>query len=214
MDRCPTCKASFKDGLLSPGAFPIIKASKELIEEYLGKQSDLCSKCGRAKLDEAKKLLSDETKELKETIEELIQALPIITIVPPLNWDYEVLNIVGGTVAMGTGFFSELSGSVVEATGTNSGALRAKLLKGERQCQQQVIKECMALGGNGVIGAAIDYDEIGGGIKGIGMLVVKIFGTAIRLKNLSVLGEERASKIAMLYDRMNRLDYLRKYKNM
>jgi uncharacterized protein YbjQ (UPF0145 family) len=211
MDRCPTCKASFKDGLLSPGAFPIIKASKELIEEYLGTQTDLCSKCGRTKLEDAKKLLSDETKELKETIGELTLALPILTIVPPAHWDYEVLNIVGGTVAMGTGFISEISGGVADLTGANSGTLRAKLLKGERQCQQQIIRECMALGGNGVIGAAIDYDEIGG-LKG--MLVVKIFGTAIRLKNLSVLGEERASKITMLYDKMNRLDYLRKYKNM
>jgi uncharacterized protein YbjQ (UPF0145 family) len=211
MDRCPTCKASFKDGLLSPGAFPIIKVPKELIEEYLGQQTDLCSKCGRAKLEEAKKLLNDEIKELKQAIDELTQVIPLITIVPPTNWDYDVLNMVGGTVAMGTGLISDLSGAMADLAGSNSGALRAKLLKGERQCQQQVIKECMELGGNCVIGVTIDYDEIGG-LKG--MLVVKIFGTAVRLKNMNVLGEKRVSKIVALGNKLNRMDYLRKYQNL
>lgn len=59
-------------------------------------------------------------------------------------------------------------------------------------CFAQLRKQALDLGGNAVIATDIDYSEVGGEK---GMLMVCMGGTAIKLKNTSALGQDRANKI-------------------
>lgn len=72
-------------------------------------------------------------------------------------------------------------------------------------CFAQLRKQAIDLGGNAVIATDIDYSEVGGEK---GMLMVCMGGTAVKLKNCSILGDDRSRNIEVLTKYNERLKFL------
>lgn len=211
MENCPTCGASFKVSLLKSPVNRLSDNEQAIISDYFGVQSQLCSKCGSDKLKDAKAQMNSEMSKLNKELPILMNEIPILTTEAPVGWACEHINIVGGTIAMGTGFLSELSSSVNDALGTSSNTLRKKLLGGETQCRQQMLLEAVELGANAVVGARVDYDEIGS-IKS--MILVKMFGTAVRITDFSSFSDVKRDALFSLSEKSRRLSLLNSYKNL
>jgi uncharacterized protein YbjQ (UPF0145 family) len=96
--------------------------------------------------------------------------------------------MVTGQSVTGTGVISEFTSSWTDFFGAQSNRYNAKLKAGEQLCFAQLRKQAADMGGNAVIATDIDYSEVGGDK---GMLMVCMAGTAVRLKNLDVLSENR-----------------------
>lgn len=189
---CPNCGTKLKIGILSS----VTLASKNLtaiINEYHDKKADgYCSKCVG---DLQSKYLSQfqrECEDVRNKLQSLIHAVPVVSTHSPLNWDYEILSMVTGQSTTGTGVISEFTSSFTDLFGAQSGRFNRKLKAGEDMCFAQLRKQALDLGGNAVIATDIDYSEVGGEK---GMLMVCMGGTAIKLKNTSALGQDRANKI-------------------
>jgi len=69
-------------------------------------------------------------------------------------------------------------------------------------------KKTLDLGGNAVIAVDIDYSEIGS-LKG--MLMVCMAGTAIKIRNAQILGEERMHCIEAMSEMNKRINELSLY---
>lgn len=76
-------------------------------------------------------------------------------------------------------------------------------------CFAQLRKQTLDIGGNAVIATDIDYSELG---ASKGMIMVCMAGTAIKLKNPNVLGEQKANQIDELVVVNDRLYHLGQYK--
>ena len=113
--------------------------------------------------------------------------------------------MVTGQSTTGTGVVSEFTSSFTDLFGAQSGRYNKKLKAGEEMCFAQLRKQAIDIGGNAVIATDIDYSEVGGDK---GMLMVCMAGTAIKLRNLSVLGKERELKIGELNKFNDRLKIL------
>ena len=150
------------------------------------------------------KVINEKNSVLKE-IEILISNIPVISAQNPLNWDYEILDMVTGQSTTGTGVIAEFTSTFSDMFGLQSGRFNKKLKNGEDLCFSQIRKKAIDIGGNAVIATDIDYSEVGGDK---GMLMVCMGGTAVRLKNLEILGEERSKNIAKLMEVNTRLNYL------
>ena len=68
----------------------------------------------------------------------------------------QYLNIVHGDVVLGTGFLSELSRSVSDMVGGQSGSMEGKFSKAKSLAQDEMLKNAYAKGANAIIG--IDFD--------------------------------------------------------
>lgn len=209
MDNCPTCGTSFKVSLLKATTTPMSNVEQSLISDYFGEQPPLCSKCGANKLKESKEKLNNEILKLGDELPKLLGIMPILTTDAPKEWACEYLTMVGGTISMGTGFLSEISSGFNDMFGTSSNTLRKKLLGGETQCRQEMLVEATVLGGNAVVGARVDYDEIG---AGKGMLLVKIFGTAVKITDFSSFSDTKKQNLLSIAEKSKRLSLLNDYK--
>lgn len=210
MDNCPTCGTSFKVSLLKTVVNRLSDNDQDLISDYFGIQPQLCTKCGATKLKDATQQMNSEIAKLNKELPKLMDEIPILTTEAPSEWLCEHLNMVGGTIAMGTGLLSEISSGLNDTFGTSSNTLRKKLLGGEKQCRQQMLLEAVELGGNAVVGARVDYDEIGS-VKS--MLLVKMFGTAVRIQDLSRFSDAKREALLSLDKKSKRLILLTEYKN-
>jgi len=151
-----------------------------------------CTKCGDGLYEQCKDHLVLDVRELTTELEESIDYVPVLSIQLPQGWEYDVLAIVTGQSVSGTGVIAEFTSSFSDLFGTQSSTLSGKLRGGEKYCFNQVRKRALDLGGNAVIGTDIDYSEVGS-IRG--MLLVCMAGTAVRLKNVNILGEDRKDKL-------------------
>lgn len=208
--NCPNCKSELKSGLLSSTS--MLDARKTaIINEYHDQKSEgYCSKCGKDLLDKYETRLHEEKQELTAKLQRLIGIVPVISAHSPLNWHYRVIDMVTGQSTTGTGVISEFTSSFTDLFGAQSGRHNKKLKAGEDMCFVQLRKHALDKGGNAVIATDIDYSEIGGGK---GMLMVCMAGTAVKLENLEVLGEQKAKHMDELVRLNQRLLHLNKYPN-
>ena len=116
--------------------------------------------------------------------------------------------MVTGQSTTGTGVIAELTSSFSDLFGVQSGRFNKKLKGGEDICFAQLRKQTLDLDGNAVIATDIDYSEVGGDK---GMFMVCMGGTAIKLKNTNILGQERANKIIELIQLNERIKILYSY---
>jgi uncharacterized protein YbjQ (UPF0145 family) len=147
-----------------------------------------------------------EQSEVSHNLQKNISVVPVVSTHSPLNWDYDILSMVTGQSTTGTGVISEFSSSFTDFFGVQSSRFNKKLKAGEEICFAQLRKQALDLGGNAVIATDIDYSEVGGAK---GMLMVCMGGTAIKLKNTNILGQDRECKmedLAKLNDRINILN--------
>jgi len=206
--KCPNCGTELKGGLMS--SVKLLNSEKtSVINEYYDKKSDgYCSKCGKELYSKYKSELLTEKDKLTTKIQQLIKNLPVISTHSPLNWDYNILDMVTGQSTTGTGVISEFTSSFTDLFGAQSGRHNTKLKAGEDMCFTQLRKQTLDQGGNAVIATDIDYSELG---ASKGMIMVCMAGTAVKLNNSEVLGEEKAKLINELIKINDRLRHLGKY---
>lgn len=206
LSDCANCSTKFKGGLLS-SVSPLSENKVRIINEYHdNKASGYCNKCGSELYSRYKFQVISERDSLSHKMTKLIDTVPVISTHSPLNWDYDILSMVTGQSTTGTGVISEFTSSFSDLFGVQSGRFNKKLKGGEEICFAQLRKQALDLGGNAIIATDIDYSEVGGDK---GMLMVCMGGTAIKLKNTAVLGQERADRIvelAKLNERMKVLN--------
>jgi uncharacterized protein YbjQ (UPF0145 family) len=205
---CPHCKTKLKNGLLS--SVTLLNDDKiDVINEYIDNPSDAyCTKCGNDLYAKYYHILIEEKKKLTQEMYNLIDSIPVISIHTPLNWKYDILEMVTGQSTTGTGVVSEFTSSFTDLFGAQSGRYNQKLKAGENMCLAQLRKQTLDLGGNAVIGTDIDYSEVGGQK---GMLMVCMGGTAINVINIEVLGKDRADNIVRVKELNERIDELNEY---
>jgi uncharacterized protein YbjQ (UPF0145 family) len=206
-DECPNCKAKLKSGLLNSNAL-LSDLSNSIIKEFVNdKSTSYCAKCGKTLLTEGVEKIRQERIDLRSKFGEQLSAVPVVSIHSPINWDYDVLGIVTGQSATGTGVFSEFAQSFSDFFGSQSGTINNKLREGENLCFTQVRISTLDLQGNAILAADIDYSELGGGR---GIIMVCITGTAVRLKNPNILGDDKAKQISDLTEMRQRIVLLSK----
>jgi uncharacterized protein YbjQ (UPF0145 family) len=205
LTNCPNCNLKLKEGLLS-SVLLLTEGKTKIINEFHSEKSTAyCNKCGTELYEKYKLQLLKERNKKNTNLQHFIDAVPVVSTHSPLNWDYEILSMVTGQSTTGTGVISEFTSSFTDLFGVQSGRLNRKLKGGEDLCFAQLRKQTLDLGGNAVIATDIDYSEVGGG-KGI--LMVCMGGTAINLKNPTILGQDRADKIDSLSKLNTRLNFL------
>lgn len=94
----------------------------------------------------------------------------------------EVLGMVSGEAILGANIFKDLFASVRDIVGGRSGAYEKELRRAKEIAIQEMEDECVALGGNAVVGVDLDYESLQIG-QGGNMLMVSASGTAVRLKS-------------------------------
>lgn len=207
LTNCPYCNATIKSGLLSSTTLAMPEITYIINMYHEPKAGRHCSKCvdklARIYVPRFKK----EKIDLFNSIRKSIGEIPVITINNPIGWEYDVISTVTAQTTTGTGVISEVTSSFTDLFGAQSGRYNNKLKEGENLCFAQLRKQAIDLGANAIIATDIDYAEVGG-LKG--MLMVCMAGTAINLKNLNVLGEERATKIEKTKENVKELNRLEK----
>ncbi|MEX0966774.1 MAG: heavy metal-binding domain-containing protein [Bacteroidia bacterium] len=206
---CPNCRAELKTGLMSNTKLLSADKAKIINEYHDQKSGNYCNKCGKELYDKYKSKLIDEKSRITNKLQDMISAIPVISTHSPLNWDYNILDMVTGQSTTGTGVISEFTSSFTDLFGAQSGRHNKKLKAGENMCFAQLRKLTLDAGGNAVIATDIDYSELG---DGKGMIMVCMAGTAVKLKNSEVLGQQRAKLIEELVSLNNRLQHLEQFK--
>lgn len=205
---CPNCQAELKSGLMS--SVKLLSSKKTaIINEYHGEISEVyCNKCGNELYEKYKWQLDSEKNKLSKQLQSLISNIPVISTHTPLNWDYEIIEMVTGQSTTGTGVITEFTSSFTDLFGAQSGRHNKKLKAGETMCFNQLRKQSLDLGANAIIATDIDYSEVG---AGKGMLMVCMAGTAVKLKNPDVLGKVKSEKIEKLVSINDRFRHLEQY---
>ena len=201
-DQCPNCGSQLKSSILG-GNYLLADAKVKAINFYHEpKSASYCGKCGNALYEKYHPMLRSEEAKLSKELGGIIAHMPIVTTHTPFGWEFDVLGIVTGQSVAGTGITSELSSAFNDFLGTQSGTLAGKLSGGEVICMNLLRKKALDMGGNAIIAADIDYAELGA-IKG--MIMVCMAGTAVRIRNIDVLGKKKVeviSKMTSLNDRL------------
>jgi uncharacterized protein YbjQ (UPF0145 family) len=209
MDKCPNCNREIKSSMMSK--VQLLDEKKiGVINLYNEVQKNAyCNKCGNSLFEEAKEKWVKERQRLYKEIRDNLNIVPAVSTHSPLNWDYDIIDIVTGQATMGTGFFTEWNSGWADIWGTDSKFHNDKIKKAEKLSFDQVKKQALDLGGNALIATDIDYAEVGG-VKG--MIMVCITGTAIRLKNFEILGQERQKNFEKLSEKYSRMVKISQYK--
>lgn len=193
--NCPNCRAELKSGLISSNKL-LSEAKTKVINEYHEPRSEgYCGKCGKELYEKYRSQVIAERNETANQIYALSTVIPVISSHSPLNWDYDILQMVTGQSTTGTGVISEFTSSFTDLFGAQAARYNNKLKAGENLCFAQLRKQTLDIGGNAVIATDIDYSELG---ADKGMIMVCMNGTAIRLKNLAILGAEKSDSISKL----------------
>jgi len=88
----------------------------------------------------------------------------------------EYLGIVSSVAVLGTGFLSELGGSVADLFGTRAGGFQDKLNRAREIVLQEVKEQAVQRGGDAIVGLDLDYMTLAAN-----MLMVSANGTAVKL---------------------------------
>lgn len=185
-DNCPNCKEAFREAFFNSNHITPSSLT-DFINEFSGiKAEAFCDKCKGPLVNRSRDQLHTKLNLVKNSLQGLINDVPVITLQNPRNWDFQVMDMVTAQSVTGTGVVSEISSSISDLFGSQSNRLNTKLKNGEDICKTQIRLAAVSLGANAVIALDIDYAEVGGDK---GMLMVCMAGTAIRLNNPEVLGE-------------------------
>ena len=87
--------------------------------------------------------------------------------------------LIAANQVAGTGFFKDLTASLSDFFGGNSGAYRESMNELREEVIKSLKEKAVELGANAVIGVRLDFDNISA--KDMSMFMVSIQGTAVRL---------------------------------
>ncbi len=88
----------------------------------------------------------------------------------------EYLGIVSSVAVLGTGFLSELGGSVADLFGTRASGFQDKLNRAREIVLQEVKEQAVQRGSDAIVGLDLDYMTLAAN-----MLMVSANGTAVKL---------------------------------
>ena len=91
---CPNCGIKLRSGLLSSVLLLSTNKTKVINVYYDKKATDYCNKCGTDLYSKYKLQLIRERDEVSRNLQNLIDAVPVVSTHSPLNWDYEILSMV------------------------------------------------------------------------------------------------------------------------
>ncbi len=204
MAECLNCSKSVNENEIFP------EDAVELINKYTGgTATGYCIKCSKSKYLDSMEKLTKEKGGWESYFKKKIMIIPTLTLPSPLNWDYDSLGIVSGQITIGMGLMGDLSSTFANLTGGQSSDYNQKILTGEMTCLNQIRLRALQLGGNAVIGVDINYSTAGGTKE---LLMVTAVGTAIKLKNLDVLGANNKTELEELTKKSEGFVPLLKYK--
>lgn len=167
MKECPRCGAHHKDDALTE-----------------------CPFCGR-ELGPLAAEVDAKRKALTESLKSRLSAVPLLSIpMPP--WDFSPIAMVTAQSVTGTGVFTDFVSITTDGLGLQSGAFKKKLRHGESLCRNALRYDAIQMGAHAVIGVDVDYADVGG-VRS--MLMVCMTGTAVKLKDLSVLEDGQRQHI-------------------
>jgi uncharacterized protein YbjQ (UPF0145 family) len=207
--QCSNCGQSFKEGLIRSNR-PLSTAKVAVINEYSSTRLDAaCGACGSSAYDKAHESLNGEINNLDPAIIRDSALIPILSIHSPTAWNYHAVGIVTAQSVTGTGIFSDVTASVTDLFGAQSGTYIGKIANGEMMCCTMLRMKALALNCNAILAADVDYAEVGGARA---MLMVCMTGTAVQLKNIEVFGshmEKALNHLHASYERARSLKKLR-----
>jgi uncharacterized protein YbjQ (UPF0145 family)/DNA-directed RNA polymerase subunit RPC12/RpoP len=205
LKECPNCKTKIKSGVFSDITM-FSKKSVDFINEFTANSSEYyCTKCGEKLLIAAKKNIQSHIFDYECKLSNAIDNIPVITIQNPHNWNYEIVDMVTAQNTTGTGVFFELSTSIDDLLGNKSDRYNSKTKEGENICKKMLRINAIRLGANAVIGTDIDYTEVGGSKA---LFMICMAGTAVKLKNIEILGQEKAESISNYNAIKEKIKYL------
>jgi len=211
LKECPNCKSKIKTGVFGSNIMFdklfvdfVNMFNKETHEYY-------CTSCGEDKLSVARKKLSDKNFALGCKVQNVINYVPVITIQNPVNWDYEIVDMVTAQNTTGTGVFFELSTTIDDLLGNKSDKYNSKAKEGENICKNMLRANALRIGANAVIGVDIDYTEVGGGKA---LFMICMAGTAVKIKNIEILGDKVVKAFTEYDNARIELEKLRKISNL
>lgn len=199
---CENCGYSFTN--IFNKSTPLSKAVVELINNRFGfNNSSYCTVCGKSYLKQLAGELSSEKKELIEKIKYSIVGIPILTSPAPNNWDYYAISIVSTQTTTGTGIGTDFTMEINDLFGKGSNTLNNKIMDSINLCKTDLRKQCLDLGGNAIVSTDIDISEVSN--KSASMIMVCMAGTAVYIKDLSVLNDiqvENINNVCRMYERL------------
>jgi uncharacterized protein YbjQ (UPF0145 family) len=198
-ERCPSCNKPLSDKIVM-----LPENMIELIKLFAPTDNyHLCTRCGGGKLYTASTRISFSGAD--EGVQELKKSFPLLSLPMPLGWQYEPISLVTATTVTGAGAMTEIGASMDATFGGSSPAFASKIGKGVEACSDRLIANAMALNANAVIDVDIDYSEMGGGR---GLIMVSMAGTAVVLKNLDILGEQRTKDMKALMQKLRVMSHI------
>ncbi len=202
MEKCPNCGKSLK-GFLSYSLIPQSKI--EFINKHLELTKEAyCTNCSGELLNKIAFNYTKEKTEIENRLKQIIKYIPVVSSEAPINWKYEIVDMVTAQTTSGTGFATELSRSFNDFFGTTSNTTNLKIAKATQLCMTDLRIQCVKLGGNAVISADIDFNEIGSGSTN--MLMVCMAGTAIRVNDITNFNEKSRDYIIEVIELTEKLE--------
>lgn len=121
------------------------------------------------------------------------------------------LGMVTANQVIGTSFLTELTAGISDFFGGYSGAFRKSMNLLYDNVESQLLEKVMRLGGDGVVGVSINYENISG--KGMSMFMATMQGTAVKFKEESVCCDENLLYNEVSADDLERELSIKKIKN-
>lgn len=186
-EHCTNCSAELKLGVLTVNQ-RLPKAQVDLINlAYPDRLESACNKCGSELFVEARTALGHDLARRRSEVAAFLPELPIVSINDHSEWKFRVIGLVTAQTVTGTGMLSDVASVFTDMFGAQSNTYIAKLREGENLCKDQLRARTLEAGGNAIIGADIDYAEVGGQRA---MLMVCMTGTAIEIESGREIAED------------------------
>lgn len=214
-EQCPNCREAIKKGMFGENKL-VVDERVSFINRYSSRPTEAyCDSCIETAMDSSYATLKRNYNSINRELTKEADALPILTTHTPHNWDYDSVSIVTAQTVSGTGVISEFTSGFTDLFGAQSGAYNKKLVTAEESCFSQLRLKALSLGANAIIATDIDYAEVG---SAKGMLLLCMAGTAVKLKNIEILGKDKSENIKEIFDLIEKLreldDQFSEYENL
>lgn len=204
MESCPICKSKIKGGIFNskqwgdPEKVSLINLFRENPHE------NICYDCVQPLYYDAKKLLSKEVSILKNDIETFKEKIIVSTCNPSDNWEYKIKGLATASITVGTSAITDMSSSLTDFIGGESGKYKAVIEKAEQECLSRLKHKAALSNSNFISGFKTDYSDVGG-VKS--MIMINMYGTLLKVEksnNFDVIDEnidDIIEKYEMLLER-------------
>ncbi|WP_225009714.1 YbjQ family protein [Novosphingobium percolationis] len=212
VEQCVNCDEKISEGglLTSPNKY-LSQSELSIINFVEGTSyAALCSKCGQRVNTSAHHKLNSSIDEIKDYLQRAAPDFPMLTVgvLPGAN-EYRALGMVTANIAVGTGFFNELSQGISDMFGAvnEQSGMALKVNKGEAAARGILVSKALAMGANAIIGVDVDY-----GVTNNNAATVNMQGTAIIISDpAAVLGEKATKSAEWIVWAWSRLIQLRRW---